>query len=91
MSETGRRNRTGQQFLPRVRIAFGSVTYAEKGRAVLASHGIPTRITRLDPSLTKKGCTYALMLTGTVPEKETLAELLTRGHVRFSEILSDPV
>ena len=89
--DTGRGIRVRRQPAYGVKIAFGSVTYAEKGRAVLASHGIPSRIIRLDPALTQNGCTYGLTLTGNAPGKGTLSELLTQGHVRFSEIIADTV
>lgn len=73
----------------RLRAASGSVTYAEKARSLLASHGIDARIVRLDPALTKNGCTYAVEILGDVPDKDTLARLLTGGHVRYTEILED--
>ena len=75
----------------RVRIASGSVTYAEKARSLLSANGYPSRIVRLDPALTKGGCTYAVELTGSLPDRAFLHHLLTDGHVRFSEILEDIV
>ena len=74
--------------MKRIRIAIGSVTYAEKGKSALASHGIPARVVRLDPGETTKGCAFALELVGTATVSE-LRSILSASHVRFTEILVD--
>ena len=75
----------------RIRAALGSVTYAEKARALLERQGYSVRIVRLDPALTRGGCTYAAELTGDVPDAAALRRILTDGHVRFTEILEDRI
>ena len=82
---------SGEDTVRRVRIALGSVTYAEKARSLLARNGYSARIVRLDPAVTRGGCTYAAELTGNVPDTALLRRLLTDGNVRFTEILEDRV
>lgn len=43
-----------------ITIVLRSVTYAEKGRKVLASEGIQARIIKPSPSVTGKGCGYGI-------------------------------
>ena len=73
--------------MTRLRIACGSVTYAEKGKNVLAAAGIRARIVRLEPWESRGGCAYGLETDGDMPPDE-LRRLLTEKKVRFSEILT---
>lgn len=69
------------------KIAFSSVTYAEKGKGVLAARGIRSRIVRLEPWESSGGCAYGLEVPQEDADAGTLETILTRGHVRYSEIL----
>ncbi len=75
--------------MTRVRIAFASVTYAEKGRVTLGRAGVRARIVRLDPAYTKNGCTYALEIDGGGKTTDALRRILDEGRVRYGEIIED--
>ncbi len=70
-----------------LRIVFASVTYAEKGKAMLAAQGIRARIVRLDPKETPRGCTYALAVSDPTADPIMLRNMLEAGHIRYTEIL----
>ena len=67
------------------RIAFRSVTYAEKGKNVLARAGIRSKIIRLEPWETEGGCAFGLLLESAVDEGR-LRRIMEGGGVRFSKI-----
>ncbi|MBE6657061.1 MAG: hypothetical protein E7604_01315 [Ruminococcaceae bacterium] len=75
--------------MTRIRIAIGSVTYGEKGMAVLRANGVPVKLVRLDPRVSRGGCAFALEIVGggyTVP---AVRQILQKSHVRYTEILTD--
>ncbi len=74
--------------MTRMRVVIGSVTYAEKGKNVLAAHRIPARIVRLSPAESKNGCAFALEVVGPY-EAAMIGGLLQKEHVRFTDILTD--
>ncbi len=71
-----------------IRIAVSSVTYAEKGRRVLAVNRIPARIVRLHAGESTKGCAFALLVTGDF-DALYLRDLLTQAYVRVSEMITE--
>ena len=68
------------------RIAFASVTYAEKGKTVLSHAGILAKIVRLEPWETEGGCAFGLFVETELPP-ERIRQILDGGHVRYGKIL----
>lgn len=70
----------------RCTIATSSVTYAMKGQQLLAGSGIASRIVKLLPRQTKKGCSYGLELQCRLTPRA--AALLRDGGVPYTEIIT---
>ena len=66
-------------------IAISSVNHAIRSEKLLANNGINTKIVKLQPNKTKKGCAYGLELNcKDVPAAITF---LDNAGVPYSEIL----
>ncbi len=56
-------NAKGALDLNKITITNGSVTYAIKSRKLLKSIGIPSKLIKIDASLSKNGCTHGLEIS----------------------------
>ena len=64
-------------------ISTESVTYAMKGRQLLAANGMISKIVKLSPSQTGRGCGYGLEIE--CPVAAHASGLLSRGGVKYGE------
>ena len=62
------------------------MTYAMKGQQILAGRGIDSRIVKLLPKQTKKGCSYGLELQCRF--SQSAAALLRGSGIPYSEIIN---
>ncbi len=62
-----------------------SMTGALKAEKALNNKGIPCRIVSLDPSLTKKGCSYGVAFSSDC--RNTAMSLLDSLHVSYGDVI----
>ena len=66
-------------------IALKSNTFAQKAKRILQSNGIKAEIMRLEPNLTKNGCSYGVSLPcDSLYLSETL---LNQNRLKYTEII----
>ena len=65
--------------------AMKSMTLAQRGKAVLATYGIPCEIVNLDPMIPKNGCAYGLSFP--CSKAEELERILKQKKIAHGEIL----
>lgn len=66
-------------------ISQSSITYAVKARDALADSALPSRIIKLDPSRTRRGCAYGLEIDCRMVNSAAL--ILDRRGIPYSEIV----
>lgn len=66
-------------------VALKSNTYAQKVHKLLNNNNIDVKITRIEPQMTKKGCSYGVSFSC---EKIFIVQaLLNQNNIKYSEIL----
>ncbi|MBR5322731.1 MAG: DUF3343 domain-containing protein [Clostridia bacterium] len=66
-------------------IAISSVNHAIRSEKFLSSNGIKSKIVKLQPNLTKKGCAYGLELN--CKDLPAAISFLDNAGIPYSEIL----
>ena len=66
-------------------ITMKSVTYAEKAKRAAHSVGLQVEIVSVDPSVTKRGCSYGISLP--CRDASDLIRLLERKKIPYGEII----
>ncbi|MFA6948421.1 MAG: putative Se/S carrier-like protein [Eubacteriales bacterium] len=66
-------------------ISQSSITYAVKARDALADAALPSRIVKLDPSRTRRGCAYGLEIDCRMVN--SAVGILDRRGISYSEIV----
>lgn len=66
-------------------IAISTMTLAFKAQQVLGQYSIPSSIIKIDPSQTKKGCSYGVKMN--YYHADNAKRLLTQNSIKFSELL----
>ncbi len=60
-----------------------TVTYAEKAKRVLGEYSIASRIVKLDPAFSPRGCAYGIEFDSR--HKNNVKQILDRNGVPFGE------
>ncbi len=66
-------------------IAISSVNHAIRSEKYLSANFVQTRIVKLQPSQTKKGCAYGLEVK--CKDLNTATKLLDNAGIKYTEIL----
>lgn len=67
-------------------ITMRSETYSHKGVRALRENGIPSSITKLDPELSKKGCSYGIKFD--CRHRAVVQRVLSDNKIPYSDIRS---
>ena len=68
-------------------VSLKSITIATKGKKALEKSNIYSEIVKLDPKMTKKGCSYGLRFDCLY--LNYLEDVFSKNKIKYSEIFND--